>query len=109
MYLFLYQDGKSLQQTNITAAQPSTHQQSEQTPRAPENPNSAGNNIIESASNGQQRFNEAREKKRMSNLGRGKGNGIVPKGRGSTGPGWTGAGFDVDGRAQVSNFSVFVP
>lgn len=30
--------------------------------------------------------------------GRGKGIGAVPKGRGSTAPGWTGAGFDVDGR-----------
>ncbi|MBA0880519.1 hypothetical protein Goshw_024934 [Gossypium schwendimanii] len=30
--------------------------------------------------------------------GRGKGIGAVPKGSGSTAPGWTGAGFDVDGR-----------
>ncbi|KAB2016692.1 hypothetical protein ES319_D08G111600v1 [Gossypium barbadense] len=30
--------------------------------------------------------------------GREKGIGAVPKGRGSTAPGWTGAGFDVDGR-----------
>ncbi|KAE8710776.1 hypothetical protein F3Y22_tig00110319pilonHSYRG00328 [Hibiscus syriacus] len=30
--------------------------------------------------------------------GRGKGIGAVPKGRGSTAPGWTGSGFDVDGR-----------
>ncbi|ONK72690.1 uncharacterized protein A4U43_C04F22070, partial [Asparagus officinalis] len=91
-------DGKSLQQTNMTAPQPSIHQQSEQTPWACDNPNNVDNNIIES--NGQQRFNEAREKKRMLNIGRGKGNnGIVPKGRGSKGPGWTGAGFDMDGGA----------
>ncbi|TYJ22179.1 hypothetical protein E1A91_A08G108900v1 [Gossypium mustelinum] len=30
--------------------------------------------------------------------GRGKGIGAVPKGSGSIAPGWTGAGFDVDGR-----------
>ncbi|XP_068635732.1 uncharacterized protein [Aristolochia californica] len=38
-----------------------------------------------------------RGKKRTMNLGRGKGN-ILSKGRGLPGPGWTGAGFDVDGR-----------
>ncbi|XP_068650972.1 uncharacterized protein [Aristolochia californica] len=40
---------------------------------------------------------EERRKRRSLNLGRGKGN-ISLKGRGSPGPGWTGAGFDVDGR-----------
>ncbi|XP_021908900.1 uncharacterized protein LOC110822974 [Carica papaya] len=40
---------------------------------------------------------EAR-KKRGHNQGRGRGIGAVPKGRGPAGPGWTGAGFDVDGR-----------
>lgn len=34
-------------------------------------------------------------KKKLFNPGRGKGIGFAPKGRG---PGWTGAGFDVDGR-----------
>lgn len=34
-------------------------------------------------------------KKRSSNQGRVRGIGAVPKGRA---PGWTGAGFDVDGR-----------
>ncbi|KAK1273673.1 hypothetical protein QJS04_geneDACA010802 [Acorus gramineus] len=37
-------------------------------------------------------------KKRQLNLGRAKGSGTLPKGRGSAGSGWTGAGFDVDGR-----------
>ncbi|GAV61839.1 hypothetical protein CFOL_v3_05365 [Cephalotus follicularis] len=41
---------------------------------------------------------EVRGKKKGQFQGRGKGIGIVPKGRGSTPPGWTGAGFDVDGR-----------
>lgn len=40
---------------------------------------------------------EGRKKKNIIQ-GRGKGIGAIPKGRGSAGPGWTGAGFDVDGR-----------
>ena len=93
------QDGKSMQQSNITAPQPAIHQASEQAPRAPENADSPGNNSTEVASDSQRRPVEVREKKRTLNQGRGKGNNdIVPKSRGSTGPGWTGAGFDVDGR-----------
>ncbi|GFY83257.1 hypothetical protein Acr_03g0000310 [Actinidia rufa] len=42
---------------------------------------------------------EARGKKKIPIQGRGKGIGAVPKGRGPTAPGWTGSGFDVDGRA----------
>lgn len=38
---------------------------------------------------------EGREKKKIQIQGRVKGIGAVPKGRG---PGWTGAGFDVDGK-----------
>lgn len=38
---------------------------------------------------------DGRPKKKMTNLGRGKGNIMISKGRGS---GWTGAGFDVDSR-----------
>lgn len=88
----MHQVEKSTQQTNITTPQPATRA-SEQTPRAPENANT------EVASDGQQRPTETREKRRLANLGRGKGNNmIMPKGRGSAGPGWTGAGFDVDGR-----------
>ncbi|KAK1303269.1 hypothetical protein QJS10_CPB11g00619 [Acorus calamus] len=37
-------------------------------------------------------------KKRQLNLGRAKGSGTLPKGRGSGDSGWTGAGFDVDSR-----------
>lgn len=43
--------------------------------------------------------NEGRGKKKTVLQGRGKGIGAVPKGRGSAAPGWTGAGFDVDGRS----------
>ncbi|XP_015878050.1 uncharacterized protein LOC107414452 [Ziziphus jujuba] len=50
--------------------------------------------------NGQQPSTEGegKGKKKSQFHGRGKGIGAVPKGRGSQGPGWTGAGFDVDGR-----------
>ncbi|XP_056160302.1 uncharacterized protein LOC115683228 [Syzygium oleosum] len=42
---------------------------------------------------------EERGRKKVQFHGRGKGIGAVPnKGRGHPGPGWTGAGFDVDGR-----------
>ncbi|KAI3471086.1 hypothetical protein Pfo_027749 [Paulownia fortunei] len=41
---------------------------------------------------------EGRGKKRSSIQGRVRGIGAVPKGRGPAAPGWTGAGFDVDGR-----------
>ncbi|GAA0185121.1 hypothetical protein LIER_32409 [Lithospermum erythrorhizon] len=40
-----------------------------------------------------------RAKKKNMIQGRGKGLGAVPKGRGSAAPGWTGAGFDVDGQS----------
>lgn len=41
---------------------------------------------------------EGRGKKKNQLHGRGKGIGAVPKGRSSTDSGWTGSGFDVDGR-----------
>ncbi|KAI4378124.1 hypothetical protein MLD38_015652 [Melastoma candidum] len=41
---------------------------------------------------------EEKVRKKVHFLGKGKNPG-VSKGRGSSGPGWTGAGFDVDGRS----------
>lgn len=41
---------------------------------------------------------ESRAKKKVHPQGRGKGVGVLPRGRGSSSAGWTGAGFDVDGR-----------
>ncbi|KAA8539857.1 hypothetical protein F0562_026549 [Nyssa sinensis] len=41
---------------------------------------------------------QGRGEKKNLIQGRGKGIGAIPKGRGSTTPGWTGAGFDVDSR-----------
>lgn len=69
---------------------------------------SSGNTLKEgnarsgAAENGQNQshsVDETRAKKKINLQGRGKGIGIIPKGRGSQGPGWTGAGFDVDGRS----------
>ncbi|KAL3325301.1 hypothetical protein AABB24_039077 [Solanum stoloniferum] len=69
---------------------------------------SSGNTLKEgnarsgAAENGQNQshsLDETRAKKKINLQGRGKGIGIIPKGRGSQGPGWTGAGFDVDGRS----------
>lgn len=86
----------------IATQKPTIHNEaSGQAARVPESRSSPSNGDSESTADGQnqQRMAEAKEKKRMSNLGRGKGNhNIVPKGRGSSGSGWTGAGFDVDGR-----------
>lgn len=42
---------------------------------------------------------EGRGKKKNQFHGRGKGIGAAPKGRSSADSGWTGSGFDVDGRA----------
>ncbi|XP_059315082.1 uncharacterized protein LOC132065622 isoform X1 [Lycium ferocissimum] len=61
-----------------------------------------GNARSSAAENGRKQLpslDEARGKKKINLQGRGKGIGIVPKGRGSAAPGWTGAGFDVDGRS----------
>ncbi|XP_059304887.1 uncharacterized protein LOC132056624 [Lycium ferocissimum] len=58
-----------------------------------------GNARNAAAENGQNLQPEARGKKKINAQGRGKGIGIVPKSRGSAPPGWTGAGFDVDGRS----------
>ncbi|KAM7504687.1 hypothetical protein LguiB_003591 [Lonicera macranthoides] len=65
----------------------------------------AGNTLnqgIGQVSNGQNQHPpldvEGKGKKKIMIQGRGKGIGAVPKGRVSAAPGWTGAGFDVDGR-----------
>jgi hypothetical protein len=42
---------------------------------------------------------EGRGKKKVHFQGRGRRIGAVPKGRGFSQPGWTVAGFDVDGRS----------
>lgn len=58
-----------------------------------------GNTGNAAAENGQNQQREARGKKKINAQGRGKGIGIIPKSRGAAPPGWTGSGFDVDGRS----------
>ena len=54
-------------------------------------------NIATEPASMQQRPAESEKKRRPSNLARGRGGVmILQKGRGSSGSGWTGAGFDVD-------------
>lgn len=69
---------------------------------AAENIANQGNGGNLAAMNGQNQQpnveGEGRGKKKSVIQGRGRGIGAVPKGRGPTAPGWTGAGFDVDGR-----------
>ncbi|OMO97969.1 Golgin, RAB6-interacting [Corchorus olitorius] len=59
-----------------------------------------GGNVPATDGQNQQPANdgEVKGKKKSQFHGRGKGIGAVPKGRGPAAPGWTGAGFDVDGR-----------
>lgn len=63
------------------------------------NPASGGNVPVRNGQNQQPSVEGGGGKKKSQFHGRGKGIGAVPKGRGSSAPGWTGAGFDVDGRA----------
>ncbi|KAG1354761.1 hypothetical protein COCNU_07G008730 [Cocos nucifera] len=95
---FVVSDAKSVQQSDISvaASQPTQLQPAESSGNVPENALTAGNNSVQSAVDGQnQRPVEVKERKRIPNLGRGKGSMILPKGRGPSDPGWTGAGFGV--------------
>lgn len=69
------------------------------TAQNPANATGPVNNAVDPVSSvQQQRPAEAEKKRRPSNSGRGRGGVMVlPKGRGSSGAGWTGAGFDVVG------------
>ncbi|XP_038974606.1 uncharacterized protein LOC103702798 isoform X2 [Phoenix dactylifera] len=83
--------------SNVPAPQPAQLQPAESAGKVPEHTLTGPNNGGQPASDGHnQRPVEVKEKKRTPNLGRGRGNMILPKGRGASGPGWTGAGFDVD-------------
>ncbi|OAY74700.1 stress response protein NST1 [Ananas comosus] len=86
--------------TEHAQSNPTATQQTDIAIQAPENVTSPVNNSGESASSGgnTQRTTEMKEKKRPPNPGRGRGSLVLHKGRGtSSGSGWTGAGFDVDG------------
>ncbi|GAB4858678.1 hypothetical protein Ancab_010150 [Ancistrocladus abbreviatus] len=65
----------------------------------PLNQENGGNVPATNIHNQQPAFDgEGRGKKKILLHGRGKGIGALPKGRGLSASGWTGAGFDVDGR-----------
>lgn len=70
------------------------------TANAPSDQGNSGNTPVMNGHNQQPAAEgEVRVKKKTQFHGRGKGVGAVPKGRGATASGWTGAGFDVDGRS----------
>ncbi|KAL6607221.1 hypothetical protein ACP70R_032937 [Stipagrostis hirtigluma subsp. patula] len=85
----------------VNTAQHDTTNSARQQPvgQSPANPSGPPNNASEPVSSGQQqRSAEPEKKRRPSSSGRGKGGVmILPKGRGSSASGWTGAGFDIDG------------
>lgn len=58
----------------------------------------AGNSPIKDQNQQLSIDTEGRGKKKSSIHGKVRGIGAVPKGRGHAATGWTGAGFDVDGR-----------
>ncbi|XP_077248124.1 junctophilin-like protein [Tasmannia lanceolata] len=101
----LSEDVKLVQkaQINTVALNNTSHPlTSDSAGQLPENARRPGNNGDVSVVNGHNQLpiadGDGRGKKRSANLGRGKGNMVLSKGRGSLEPGWTGAGFDVDSR-----------
>uniref|UniRef100_A0A0D9XIC2 RAB6-interacting golgin n=1 Tax=Leersia perrieri TaxID=77586 RepID=A0A0D9XIC2_9ORYZ len=86
----------SVDVSGMNAAQHATINSVPQQPAAqnPQNAPSPANNA-DPASSGLQRPADAEKKRRPSQTGRGRGGVmILPKGRGSSGSGWTGAGFE---------------
>ncbi|CAL9782704.1 unnamed protein product [Musa acuminata subsp. burmannicoides] len=89
-------DGKLMQQipSNVIAATITQNQPVER--RIPDATAPATNKTEPASDARNQRPVEVKEKKRTMNSGRAKGSMLMPKGRGPSGSGWTGAGFDVD-------------
>lgn len=95
-------DGSPVQSASATA--PVTviaHSSQETSMGSPGNLSNQGNVGIATVTNGQnQQSHVDGEGRKKKNVVQGRGRvGAVPKGRGPAGPGWTGAGFDVDGRS----------
>ncbi|XP_042393893.1 uncharacterized protein LOC121984815 [Zingiber officinale] len=88
-------DGKIMQQTPSNAAGlPTAANQS--APASVADANAAASSSRPASSDEKnQRVTEMKDKKRVINSGRAKGNMLLSKGRGS-GSGWTGSGFNVD-------------
>lgn len=102
----VHEDGKSVQQSQSSATVANTASRPHSTASTggmPENLQGPVNDHDAPVTNGQNQLpnsdGEGRGKKRSSNLVKGgKGVTVLGKGRGITGSGWTGAGFDVDNR-----------
>ncbi|XP_065870621.1 uncharacterized protein [Euphorbia lathyris] len=95
----LLHDGKP-SSTPVDASLPLLTESGGKVPENIPNPANGGNIQAMDEKNQQPIFEgEGRGKKKNQFQGRGRGIGAVPKGRGSTTAGWTGAGFDVDGRS----------
>ncbi|KAK7270529.1 hypothetical protein RIF29_23741 [Crotalaria pallida] len=98
----LYHDGSpansSHDGTKDNSSVPSTRESSGGSAESVPN-QSSGQKVVTNGPSQQTPANEGegRSKKKVNFQFKGKGVGAVPKGR-SSGPGWTGAGFDVDGR-----------
>ncbi|KAK7343649.1 hypothetical protein VNO77_12558 [Canavalia gladiata] len=88
------QDSKSQHGSSVSNARESSEGSGESVPNQ-----SNGQKVAATNEPNEQPHNEGegRSKKKVNFQLKGKGIGAVPKGRSST-PGWTGAGFDVDGR-----------
>nr|TKV94343.1 hypothetical protein SEVIR_9G288100v2 [Setaria viridis] len=89
----------SVEVSGVNTAQHATTNSVSQPPMSqnPATPTGPLDNGIEPASIEQQQRPAEAEKKRRPSNARGRGGVmILPKGRGSSGSGWTGAGFDVD-------------
>lgn len=84
--------------TSVVASVPSSLESSGGSPGNVFNQGNVGNvPVVNGINQHPQVDGEGRKKKNLIQ-GRGKGIGVIPKGRGSAGRGWTGSGFDVDGR-----------
>lgn len=92
--------------STIANSMPTSASPAPSAPEAKAEVANAPNGVAATAQNQNQNQNqpaaaegEGRGKKKILLHGRGKGIGALPKGRGPAASGWTGAGFDVDGRS----------
>ncbi|KAG6507258.1 hypothetical protein ZIOFF_032600 [Zingiber officinale] len=88
-------DGKIIQQTPSNAAGLPTAANQSAPARVADANAAASSSRPASSDEKNQRVTEMKDKKRVINSGRAKGNMLLSKGRGS-GSGWTGSGFNVD-------------
>lgn len=98
--MLVVQDGNPMGQTPNIRTQDASADLATRSDGNISNQGKAGNGpTINGSNQGASLDVEGRGKKKAIIQGRGKGVGAVPKGRNSVTPGWTGAGFDVDGRS----------